>query len=375
MPRDVGFKIINDQAAPPTPLSFVRPHKLQGVPVQQREWIVEDWLPAGAATLNYGDGGVGKTLLAQQLMTSCATGKPWCGLAVTRCRSLAIFCEDDEAEIHRRQDRINHAYGVEFDDLDDMTWASRVGKDNALMRFLSDGKPVLTEMLASMKKEAEMFQARLIVLDTAADMFGGNENDRSQVRNFVGALNAWAQHIKGAVLINAHPSRAGLSSAGDMDGGSTAWSNTARSRWSLTRPKAEAEDTTDTDARVLTRRKANYAAMGTELRLRWTEGVLMPQSRPTGFAAAAAGMDAEAGFLDLLVRCIEGNMPVSNSPHAHNFAPKVFAARPDRNGHTRRDFEGAMQRLLVAKKIRLENYGRKSDERRRIVLSEPVADD
>jgi RecA-family ATPase len=351
------------------PLKFIEPHTLQHAVIHAREWIVEDWLPIGCATLNFGDGGTGKTLVDQQLMTSCATGKSFLGLAVTRCRSLGLFCEDDELELHRRQDRINRAYGVEFDDLDDMIWASGVGQDNTLMRFHSDGRPARTFRLAEIQQQAIAHQARLVIIDTAADVFGGNENDRAQVRAFMGAMNALAMAIAGAVLVNAHPSRNGLSATGDLDGGSTAWSNTARSRWSLERPKAEGGIDADNDERVLTRRKANYASLGATIRLRWCNGVLVPLDRPTGLDALAVAADADDVFMRLLAAADAGNMPVSTSSQAHNFAPKVFAARPDRQGMNRKDFEAAMHRLLAAKKITLVNYGRKGDERRRIAIA------
>ncbi len=91
--------------AKPAPAGFspIDPTTWHGVAVPEREWIVQDWLPVGHVTLLYGDGGVGKTLLAQQLMTSCATGSPWCGLAVQKCRVFGMFCEDDADELHRRQ--------------------------------------------------------------------------------------------------------------------------------------------------------------------------------------------------------------------------------------------------------------------------------
>jgi RecA-family ATPase len=55
------------------------------------------------ATSLYGAGGEGKTLLAQMLATACAVGGNWLGLTVKRCRSLLIFCDDDQDEMHRRQ--------------------------------------------------------------------------------------------------------------------------------------------------------------------------------------------------------------------------------------------------------------------------------
>ena len=154
-------------------LTFVNPQQLLGRPVAQRERIVADWLPAETVSLSYGDGGVGKSLLAQQLMTSCATAKPWCGLPVTRCKALGLFCEDDQAEMHRRQDAINESYGLNFADLAGMRWASGVGQDNALVKFQTDGSPIITSRLDQLRQAAIEFGARLLVIDTASDTFGG----------------------------------------------------------------------------------------------------------------------------------------------------------------------------------------------------------
>ena len=347
--------------------SFICPTSLDRKPVPERQFIVDGWLAAATVTINYGDGGVGKTLLAQQLMTSCATGLPWCGLAVTRCPSLALFCEDDEDELHRRQHAINLAYGIDFDQLADMTWVSGVGHDNTLAEFDGDGRLMKTSALLTFEKQAKATGAKLLVIDTAADTFGGNEIIRRQVRQFVGhALGGLAKDTGAAVLLNAHPSRTGMSKDGDMDGGSTAWSNTARSRWSLARPKAEGDDQADTNERILTRRKANYASIGDTIKLRWQSGVLMPSGGLTGLPALAGQADADCTFLTLLDRCEGSSIRVAHGKTSGNYAPKVFAARPDRNGHNRKAFEDAMQRLLAAGTIKLIAYGRKGDDRQRV---------
>src|ERR1700722_13711786 len=120
---------------PPPPMTVINPCILQGLQVPERQWIVQGWMPVGYTTALYGDGGTGKTLLAQQLMTSCATGRPWLGLAAKKCKVFALFCEDDEDELHRRQDAINQQYGIDFSDLADMRWVSGVGADNLLVTF------------------------------------------------------------------------------------------------------------------------------------------------------------------------------------------------------------------------------------------------
>lgn len=348
------------------------------MPVPSRQWIVPEWLPSGYVTLLYAGGGTGKTLLAQQLATSCATGKPWCGLAVEPCRTFSIFCEDDEGEMHRREDDICRAYGLHFGELGNMRWACPVGQDNALVRFGADNEMALTERFLDLLAQAKAFGARLVIVDTAADTFPGNENDRSQVRQFIGhALTRLAQEIGGAVLVNAHPSRSGMSASGDLDGGSTGWSNSARSRWSLTRPEAEEGSTAEEDLRILTRRKSNHASIGDQIKLRWDRGVLMPEGRPitSGYSAAFRQAEVESVFLALLASCTASGVNLSMSRNSTNFAPATFAKRPDRKGCTKREFDAAMSGLVAAGRIRMEAYGRKGDCRSRIAAVPPVPED
>ncbi len=356
---------VQPQSATPSPmLRVVNPVDLAHVPIPPREWIVEDWLPVGCVTALYGDGGVGKTLVAQQLMTSTALGRPWCGREVMECPSLGLFCEDDEAELHRRQTAICAAYGASLSDLDAMRWVSGVGRDNALMSF-SVERASVTPTYEAIRSAAIDHGARLIVLDTAADLFSANENDRHQVRRFIGQLNALAIELHASVLLNAHPSRSGLST-GNLDGGSTAWSNSVRSRWSLARPAAEDGAEPDADARVLTKRKANYAAIGDHIQLRWDAGVLVPLQGAAGGFGTADRAAAETVFLDLLASRWGQGVFVSHNNRAGNYAPKVFGRCAERKAFSVKDFEGAMGRLFDAKRITAETYGRKADLRQRI---------
>ena len=74
-PGDDGAAVAEEPhrtAPPPQIFRIINPVQLSGLAVPDREWIVQDWLPIGCTTADYGDGGVGKTLLSQQLMTSTA---------------------------------------------------------------------------------------------------------------------------------------------------------------------------------------------------------------------------------------------------------------------------------------------------------------
>jgi len=92
----------------------------------------------------------------------------------------------------------------------------------------SDGK--LTPLWHQLRAHIMEVRPVMLVVDTAADTFGGIEIDRQQVRRYIqGALTSLAIEFNLAVVLLAHPSAAGLSS-GQGTGGSTAWNNTPRAR-------------------------------------------------------------------------------------------------------------------------------------------------
>ncbi len=78
--------------------------------------------------------------------------------------------------------------------------------------------------------------------------------------------------IKGAVLLCAHPSDSGIIRKTGT-GGSTAWNNTVRSRWYLSKPdKADASG----NERVLCRKKSNYSASNEEkISFYWHNGAFV----------------------------------------------------------------------------------------------------
>ncbi len=65
---------------------------------------------------------------------------------------------------------------------------------------------------------------------------------------------------------------------------------------------------------------------------------------------------------------------MSASVNAGNYAPKIFAKRSEREGFGFRDFEQAMESHFAAKRIRVEDYGRPSDRRSRIVATGTLGD-
>ena len=80
-------------------------------------------------------------------------------------------------------------------------------------------------------EQAANYKVKLLVLDPVAGAFGGNENNRSQVRRFLSILGSWAANAKGGVLIIAHPAKG----VGSTYSGSTDWEGGVQSRLHIAR--------------------------------------------------------------------------------------------------------------------------------------------
>ena len=205
-----------------------------------------------------------------------------------------------------------------------------------------------------------------MVLDSVHDLFGGNENSRPQARQFINGLRRLAIDIDGAVILTAHPSLSGLSSGSGLSG-STAWNNAVRSRLYLERLNDDDADHGNDDVRVLRTVKSNYGPAGGEIQLRWRDGVFVPLHQETRLTASIRRRSAERVFLELLNKVIKGGRHASASPNSSNYAPKLLAKMPDRDGFNRRDFELAVERLFAAERVHVEEYGRSGDRHSRIV--------
>ena len=350
----------DDGETPPKlpPLDITEAIALAGKPVPLRRWLVEGWAPWRQTVLFYGDGGTGKSLLAMQLGTCCAANLDFLGLPTMPCRVFMVLCEDDNDELHIRQNAINHHYGLSFGDLENLRWVSRVGEDNTLMTFDSSGNGRLTAFWHQVEEAAKDFGAQLVIIDTAADTYGGDENIRRQVRAFIQvACTRLARAIDGAVILLAHPSAAGLAS-GRGDGGSTGWSNSVRSRWFLSRPKAESGEEEDTDLRILSKKKSNYGSVGDEITIRWNQGafeVVGGKIKDKVDRIEDSRRDDEfIGFIrQLQIQGLDGSAKVA----AKNYAPKAMKRLPTASAWTIKELEATMNRLLAAGTIRNVVYG------------------
>jgi len=328
---------------------------LQDKAIPDKDWVVEGWILNNCVTALYGDGGVGKSLLTMQILTCVASGIDFLGIKTQKIKVFGFFCEDTADELHRRQADINNHYKIQFSQLENMHWQSRVGCDNILMNFIRDGVGSASKAYEYLLKEVKRVGARLVVIDTAADTFGGNENIRSQVRQFINLLGKLALEINGAVILCAHPSAAGLANNSGT-GGSTAWNNTVRSRLYLSRLTANSgEEFSPDDARdlrELTKMKSNYSTVGDKFVLRWDNGAFRVEAvQANDFVSQIEKRNQEkaddAIFLVLLDQLTNQGRTVSNSKNAGStYAPKVMALIDKGKSMGRKRLADAMERLF-----------------------------
>ncbi len=219
--------VTEPEMAPPPRLEVVTAKSLANGDPPPRSWLVEELIPKKNVTLLNGDGGTGKSLLALQLAVATAIGSYWVGREVAAGSCLYVSAEDDIDELHRRLAQIGAALQTELAHMDGLTILPLAGRDAVLAAPSGTLKP--TPLFRSLEAYLREHKPALIVLDTLADMFGGEENHRAQARQFIGMLRGLCVRHHSTILVLAHPSVAGMAS-GTGSSGSTAWNNSVRSR-------------------------------------------------------------------------------------------------------------------------------------------------
>lgn len=296
----------------------------EGAPIPEREWLVNEWIPKYTTTALYGDGGLGKSLLAMQLMTCCAGEKRFLNRDTLNCVSVGLFCEDDYNDLLMRQSAINNHYDLSFKDLSDLHYLSRVAEpDNAFVK-VNNKSPEETVFFKSFRETCLRLEAKLVIVDTAADTFWGSEIDRMQVRFYVQLLNRLAREIQGSVVLLAHPSLSGMAS-GAGTGGSTAWNNSVRSRFYLTRPPAEPGEEPDSTIRHFSHMKANYGALDPlPTVLEWKEGAYKLKLEDNDSVEKMKERKLAKDFITILKAMDIQGRALSDRARSSNYAPKII---------------------------------------------------
>ena len=274
---------------------------------EEPRFVVQDWLPAGYATLLAGHGGAGKSSIALHLAACIASGLDWWGMPVQRRRVMYLSCEDRENVVHWRLARICNHLGLDMADLADwLDVRDLVGKETILWRSTSTGSP-LTPAYHELAGRMQEAGADVLMVDGVTDAFGGNENDRAEVKAFVNALLSLISQDDGAVILVGHVNKPSAAAASTSEGysGSTAWHNAVRARWYLY-PEVERDDDEDR-ARpngnlTLELQKSNLGRTDQTIGFRWDIGARLFVGEPpeTGVVASIREQNERKSILEAM---------------------------------------------------------------------------
>jgi RecA-family ATPase len=200
----------------------------------------------------------------------------------------------------------------------------------------------------------------MIGIASAAIVFAGNENVRSEVQQFMRLLQRLARVSGGYTLLVTQPSVTGLGDGSVSHSGlsgSTQWHNGSRARAVMRSVKPE-DGELDTGLREIKFFKNQYGPISASCFVRYTNGLFLPVEGMTMDAAQRAAK-ADEVFVTLLRKFTAQNQTVSHAS-GRSYAPARFAAQPEAQGITSKEFAHAMQRLLDAKIIEIRTWGRPS---------------
>ena len=323
----------------------------------ERKWAIKGWIGFGHVTLLVGSGGIGKTLLAQQIGSCLALGRPFIEEVPSSFNCLMWACEDDHDELWRRQIAISRWCKAGLEEFHKkLTIVPRHGLHNALVST-DYGKLLFSPLIEELREQANDTFADVVILDNAAQLYGGSENDRHSVTAF---LNCLAGALPGkAIILLAHPSR----TVGSEFSGSSAWENTARTRLylgaALPGAKVDPEIMQDDTVRYLSRLKANYSPKDWR-RMTYADGALTPDE-PAESGGIIGTLNKErvrriirSGLSKLSAM---GLYP-SGGQKSPNFLPKLLAEYKLDEGVISRDLASSMRDLMTEGVLRMETVGK-----------------
>lgn len=293
-----------------------------------REWAIPHWLGYGYVTLLAGPGGVGKSLLAQQMASAIAVGDEFLEPLAAPKRVLLWAGEDDAEEVWRRQLAIANAQHRELREYRDLIVESYAGRDCTLATTVF-GKLEPTAMLKELADQVEDYDIDTVFLDNIARLFGGSENDRHHVTLFINLVaGACNRTRKRAIVLLGHPAK----SENSEWAGSTAWEAAVRSRWyfgrTLPDEKGDEEGAAvDPNQRFLARRKSNYSGLeARQMRYDASRHVLvMEGAQPVDRALHPTR--AENVVLEALEALVGQGVSTSDEKRSPQFLPRVMVDR------------------------------------------------
>ena len=155
-------------------------------------WLIKNWLPDSGLAMLFGPSGAGKTFCALDMAASIASGKPWHGHKVSQGSVIYLAGEGH--------------YGLR---MRVAAWAQQHGADGLENLYISnrgidlDAPQAAAEVIRAIK-EPSPTKVSLVIIDTLATHFGGEENSARDTRQLLSAAQVIGRAYGCSVMLVHH---------------------------------------------------------------------------------------------------------------------------------------------------------------------------
>jgi hypothetical protein len=171
-------------------------------------WLIKGWLPDSGLAMLFGPSGAGKTFAALSMAASIASGKPWHGHRVAQGAVIYLAGEGH--------------YGLR---MRVAAWAQANGPEGLENLYISnrgidlDAPQAAAEVIRAIK-EPSPTKVSLVIIDTLATHFGGEENSARDTRQLLSAAQVIGRAY-GCVVCLIHHTGLGVGSSERARGSSS----------------------------------------------------------------------------------------------------------------------------------------------------------
>lgn len=316
------------------------------------EWTWDNLVLKDETNLLFGDGGVGKSLLALYVAVAVSAGRPLFGSATMQMPVVGLFAEDSASQVQQRITTILIELGLDAKgSLPVKLWCQPRG-ETLLARI--DDSGVVTELprLQALRAElAEIGRPALIILDSLADLFALNESLRLPVNAALKqVLGGLCRDYGATVFVLAHPSKASMQD-GTHYSGSTAFNNAVRQRLTLEIPRRDAGEFTDgPPPRVLSVAKSNYGAAAEKML--WYYGATIAELQRGGPANDGRAAAFHLACVNAAIAAAHANVPCNRvhiNARVFEEARMVLGRQP-----SRKEVLAELEKAAAAKELIFE---------------------
>lgn len=306
-------------------------------PPEPTSEILEGVIWEGMPTLVYGPGGIGKSIIGLNILSSIHTGRAMAGLEAKQSNSLILDWETSDRQTWWRNAEILRA-----NDISPNSWEDPQAPDSGRtgMVFYRFMHGPLADDVEYLRQQIAEKNIGTICVDSAGPACGGEPESAAPTLKFFESLRMLTDHdkpLQSLIIAHVtHAARAGTVKSSPF--GSVYWQNIPRQVFELQSAQTEGANHSDY---ALHHRKSNLGPLRKPLafRLTWGQGCIIEPLDLRSNARLVAGLDLPDRARILLED--SGSMPTAQLADVTGFTERVINAELGRDSRFTIGSDGA----------------------------------